>query len=1706
MEKLGKFELREQIGRGAMAEVYKAWDPSMRRWVAVKKIKPEFAENPQQLERFIDEAVTAGNLEHPNIVTIFESGQAGDRPFIAMAYLEGGSLDKVIQSKAALPLSQKVGYIVHVCRALEYAHRQGVFHRDIKPSNVMLTADGVVKVVDFGIARLEDSARTETGTLMGTLGYMSPELIAGKSADAKSDIWALGIMFYELLALNRPFNGDNPAALMMNIQSQLLPSILEAAPGTPVDLAAVIEAMLQKDPSRRYQSMDEVLIDLEPIWRRLQEAEVAKLVAVSKQLLTVRDLAGAQNAAVKALQIDTANFEAKAILDKIKTEFRRREILPKVEAHVEKGQKLLSLGQLEKARAEVEAAIALDSGFLPAHELYGQVEIAAEKARVLERDLRIGKQRLAEGAITEAEIQLTKVLESDPTNAAAQELLKQIRAEMARRDRQKRLSDLLRRARALWTDFQYDECIQILLDSKSEFPSEGEIEKLLETARQDKAEQERQTLLNEARKFLRSEKFDEALKSLEEILARFPEDNTAKNLYRLVLQGQEQQIRDRKFTGDLSELRTLIKDANYKEAIERGEQLLKTYPEEFQLADLIAFARTENVHQELRRRQERQLEQINQNIQNGRFREAIQAAETALKEFPQNTELTVLLESAKTQQAEKEKRELRDRRVTEIRALIGRGDLTGARDLARQTLEAVGPDTEIQRLQLQAEAEYEQLEKKRRRQQEVVEEVRGLLDRGKLGDAGKVLQQAVAESLLSETDPRVAVLRREIEEKRRQEERAAQERQRRLADTLQRAQALWKGLRYRECIEILQEAQKEYPGEAEIGKLLEMARHDEGEREKAEKQKQEQMVEARKRIGVREYEGALGILDQLLKQWPTDAAVKALREVVEQGRQEQLREQQLKEDLANLRRIVGEGRYQDAIAKGEKLRLANPRDVEIPKLVAEAKSGQARIERQQLLDQWNAKVGIEIKSGRFREAMKAAETGLQEFPKDRGLATLLERAKTHQVEKENRDLLDKRIEEIRTKISRDDLKGAIKLAIRTLESVGHDDKVAELLQSAKLEIEQREQKGRDREESLQSARELIRAGSLDDASKILDRSVQTGLFFRSDPRLVDIRRDIEKRQARLKAEQQKQANSKRTNQPEIPSEQKGHDEQTRTFSLDNATIIIRPSAQNPAASDRSLPSREVQPPAISDAIPRTAMEKSSLALWKKPITIGALAVVAIAAIGIATYHLRPTPVTMENPSTTSKGAENPDIEEQNLWNQANQLMADSPRRFADSLAAYEKIAELRKLHEKDARTKIQEIQALQRQEKGWMDKGNAARDSRNYDEALNDFENAEGLNGDREKDAEASIATVKSMMNGSSLAEVAQKNLKQADDYMAQKKWGGAESLYRLVKDMKEAPVSLRNSASDKETLASAHVTEEMLMAEANSAKASKPEDAKVLYQKVVGMKLDHQQEAEKAIQEIDAEIAKGNHLRDLPNQIRVSIGRGDPQGLQDAKDKYKEFLNAGGQDTAGLVVGINDLEKKMLEADKVQKEKAELARYQAAEGDFKSALARKDVGALNGNIKEEFQKLVNGEGSQATAANDYVMKKIPDAIKVITEPPKPAVDDRGMIARVLDQYKDGYNHRNIKDLKDLLPENYKKEDLDKLDKTLFKNPSISVVYKLDYDQSRFIFSPDGSSATAVAMFQSIATVSGNKQPPLREDITFRLEKKNSTWHIVAFQ
>jgi serine/threonine protein kinase len=501
MNKLGKFEIIGKIGQGAMGVVYKARDPFIDRTVALKTLTTGFSEDPHHLKRFYSEARSAGNLRHPNIVTIFELGHEGDTPFIAMQFLSGESLDKIIDRMPNLPLSQKLGFVVYVCRALDYAHRQNppVIHRDVKPGNVMVSPDGCVFVVDFGIARLGDSTVSQSkGLLIGTLGYMSPQLFRGATADARSDIWATGVMFYELLAYRRPFKGENAAALMSNIILEEHRSIQEAAPGTPDDVKVILDRMLAKDADARYQTMEELLAELELVWKRYLQSDISILLENSKRLYQDGDLMAAKSEIVQILAWDPTNTQAKGLSDKISSDVRRQQLAEHLDARIEAARKLFAEGRHEEARTEAEAALKLDSSFVPAQEMLSQVREALDQTREIDLAIKTSRQKMDEGALTEAETQLEKVFAIDPANTVAQDQRKQLQQERANRERRKHRQSLLENARTLSANAQFDKCVDLLLTARAQFPGDHEILQLLDMARRDQQRlKEKQDLLKQ---------------------------------------------------------------------------------------------------------------------------------------------------------------------------------------------------------------------------------------------------------------------------------------------------------------------------------------------------------------------------------------------------------------------------------------------------------------------------------------------------------------------------------------------------------------------------------------------------------------------------------------------------------------------------------------------------------------------------------------------------------------------------------------------------------------------------------------------------------------------------------------------------------------------------------------------------------------------------------------------------------------------------------------------------------------------------------------------------------------------------------------------------------------------------------------------------------------------------------------------------------
>ena len=262
---LGRYKVEREIGRGAMGAVYLGTDPKIGRQVAIKTmaLSKEFHgdELTEARQRFFREAETAGRLQHPDIVTIFDAGEDQDLAYIAMEYLKGEDLQRYTQK--LLPLPVVVRIVARVAEALAYAHSQGVVHRDIKPANVMVdVAADLVKVTDFGIARIADSSRTRTGLVLGTPSFMSPEQMAGRRVDGRSDLYSLGVMLYQLLTAHLPHRAETMAMLMYEIANETPPDVRNWRPEIPASLARVTTLALEKRPEARYADGHQMAADL----------------------------------------------------------------------------------------------------------------------------------------------------------------------------------------------------------------------------------------------------------------------------------------------------------------------------------------------------------------------------------------------------------------------------------------------------------------------------------------------------------------------------------------------------------------------------------------------------------------------------------------------------------------------------------------------------------------------------------------------------------------------------------------------------------------------------------------------------------------------------------------------------------------------------------------------------------------------------------------------------------------------------------------------------------------------------------------------------------------------------------------------------------------------------------------------------------------------------------------------------------------------------------------------------------------------------------------------------------------------------------------------------------------------------------------------------------------------------------------------------
>src|SRR5439155_5849602 len=282
---LGRYEIRSQLGAGGMGEVYLAQDTRLDRKVALKILPDEVAADPDRMKRFVQEAKAASGLNHPNIITIYEIDQTDSTPFIATEFIDGSTLLERMRVQPLL-LGEVLNVAVQIAGALTVAHANGIVHRDIKPENIILRSDGIAKVLDFGLAKLTGQGsqelvdseaptlahlKTDSGVVMGTATYMSPEQARGHQVDARTDIFSLGVVIYELLTKHLPFDGSSIYEIMAAILSDReSPPLSRYSREVPAEMERIVSKALRKNRDERYQTIKDLLLDLQSLKQQLE--------------------------------------------------------------------------------------------------------------------------------------------------------------------------------------------------------------------------------------------------------------------------------------------------------------------------------------------------------------------------------------------------------------------------------------------------------------------------------------------------------------------------------------------------------------------------------------------------------------------------------------------------------------------------------------------------------------------------------------------------------------------------------------------------------------------------------------------------------------------------------------------------------------------------------------------------------------------------------------------------------------------------------------------------------------------------------------------------------------------------------------------------------------------------------------------------------------------------------------------------------------------------------------------------------------------------------------------------------------------------------------------------------------------------------------------------------------------------------------------
>ncbi len=612
IQKIGKYVVVDVIGSGGMGIVYRAQDIALNRTVAIKMLKRVGAADDKSamLEQFFARELRAtASLQHKNIVTVYESGEQDGNPYLVMECLDGEPVSRIISERRPMPIVDKLELLVQVCDGLQHAHdrKPQVIHRDIKPANVILSKDGTAKIVDFGIARVVgvETSTLQTGQLLGSLPYLSPEQINSMPIDSRTDIFSAGVMMYELLTYALPFKANEPAAVFVKILREEPPPLSKYLGEIPPELQACVNRALAKKTQDRYQAAEEFGFDLLQIQKKIKQGMAADFMQRAESAMQRGDLERVKLHLQEILRLDRHHDQANRLLAEVRKAIQEQQRSGQIVQMRSQAQVALAGQQYEEALGCAEQALQLDPTDQVSSALREEIQKAISLGKAVRDSLRRAESALYAGDFDEGREAVDAALRLDTNSAEARALAEIIDKEFSERSRRLQVQGLVDSARQGIAQRLFGDAIESLRKAEQLDPGDSNVRELMQWAsRGQDQEQRRKDLLDltdQIHGALRAEDFSSAYTICEVGLGSFPNEPTLQRL-KSIAEKQRDIAERRRFVQDQSlAAKESLDRADFSAAIRILEAALQKLPAEPNLEALLALARTESEQQSVDR-------------------------------------------------------------------------------------------------------------------------------------------------------------------------------------------------------------------------------------------------------------------------------------------------------------------------------------------------------------------------------------------------------------------------------------------------------------------------------------------------------------------------------------------------------------------------------------------------------------------------------------------------------------------------------------------------------------------------------------------------------------------------------------------------------------------------------------------------------------------------------------------------------------------------------------------------------------------------------------------------------------------------------------------------------------------------------------------------------------------------------------------------